>query len=156
MLSVMYQEFMDKMREGLQTRCWRQQGEKKPSLPKKGKESHCHAYQKPKSHFQASSHVPSPSLYRRTMMHQKQHHHIHRSTSAIFLSPVYPTPWQPSYDRGELIGIDCECMSRHMVVHPASPVPFALVLNDTLAASQNTSATPLLCFELHSEGGHDA
>jgi len=85
MLSVMYQEFMAKMRE----KDYRQdvggsRVKEKPSLPKKGKESHCYAHKKPKSRFLASSHAPSPSLYRRTMIDSacaKNNHHIHCSTS---------------------------------------------------------------------------
>ena len=61
----------------------------------------------------------------------------------------------PVISISKLVSLNRKCMSCHIVIHPASPVPFALVLNDTLAASWNTSATPRLCFELHSECNHD-
>lgn len=38
----------------------------------------------------------------------------------------------------------------YMTRHEPSLGPFARVLSDTLAASKKTSATPRLCFELHS------
>jgi len=116
--------------------------------PKKGKgkgKSHCHTYKKPKSRFPASSHIPS--LYRRimidsactknnTIISTAQHPPISSQQSIQLCgSHLMIEARQSVTSASELIGIDCECMSRHMVVHPASLVPFALVLNDTLAAS---------------------